>query len=215
MLSNPENLPVLQHDDEEPNPRRVAVFDFDGTITVKDTFIEFALHALGPWRFALGLVKASPWLAGWKLGLRTGAEAKEKLFGYLYAGMKLAEFERRGASFAPKISKMLHPLGSNRLKVHVDDGDTVYIISASMPAWIRPWAAERGVPPSHVMGTEPEVDADGRLTGRFATPNCSGEQKVRRLEQCEPCRADYELWAYGNSEGDEALFAYAENATRL
>ena len=80
------------------------------------------------------------------------------------------------------------------------------------------------------MGTQIEV-IDGRLTGRFATPNCYGPEKVRRLkeyinEKVSPVGGGLEGWggkevsptggdlegaiiAYGDSRGDKELLAYA------
>ena len=62
-----------------------------------------------------------------------------------------------------------------RLREHVERGDTVYVISASLPEWVEPWCKNLGV--NTVLATEVEVDEDGRLTGRFKTKNCSGRRR--------------------------------------
>ena len=62
-----------------------------------------------------------------------------------------------------------------------------------------------------IVGTRIEVE-NGMVTGRFLTPNCYGEEKVRRLLEVLPDRRLYHLTAYGDSRGDRALLAYADEA---
>ena len=61
-----------------------------------------------------------------------------------------------------------------------------------------------------VLGTKLEV-RDGKLTGRFLTPNCYGQEKVNRLKQVlnEPRQA-YSIKAFGDSRGDKELLEYAD-----
>lgn len=66
--------------------------------------------------------------------------------------------------------------------------------------------------PIIVLGTKVEVDAAGCLTGRFATPNCYGPEKVRRIEAVWPHREQYDVSAFGDSRGDKEMLAYADQA---
>ena len=66
-----------------------------------------------------------------------------------------------------------------------------------------------------MLATEVEVDDDGRLTGRFKTKNCFGQEKVDRLLQAEPHREDYFLTAYGDSRGDRELLAFADEGVNV
>jgi hypothetical protein len=47
----------------------LALFDFDGTLTTRETFGDFMRHAVTPLRRALGAPLFAPMLAGYKLGL--------------------------------------------------------------------------------------------------------------------------------------------------
>ena len=60
-----------------------------------------------------------------------------------------------------------------------------------------------------VVGTEMEVK-NGRMTGRFATPNCYGAEKVRRIEDVIPHREHYRVLAFGDSRGDKEMLEYAD-----
>ena len=62
-----------------------------------------------------------------------------------------------------------------------------------------------------MVATEPEI-RNGRLTGRFATPNCKGAEKVRRILGLFPDRESYRLTAFGDSRGDREMLAMADEA---
>lgn len=55
----------------------LALFDFDGTITFKDSFADFIKYAVGQTRFRLGVACLTPVFAGFLLGLVPAWRAKE------------------------------------------------------------------------------------------------------------------------------------------
>lgn len=187
----------------------ITVFDFDGTLTRKDTLILFAYHVLGQKRARRAILRSLPAILRWKLGLLTNSEAKETLFGHLFRGIRHADFTALGESFAPVIDRHLRSNGFAALTAARERGDEIVIDSASMEEWIAPWAHLHGV--DRVIATRPETDADGRLTGRFATLNCHGPEKVRRFQEEYPDRDHYTITAYGDSSGDRDLLAHADN----
>lgn len=164
----------------------IAPFDFDGTITRHDTLPAFARHAAGASRFVRSVLCSLPAIAAWKLGLRSNGYAKERLFCALYAGMEAVRFNELCNTFADKIDADLNADTMALIERRRADGYEICIVSASPAARIRPWAARHGIDAAHVIATEVEVGADGRLTGRFATPNCYGAEKVRRLHAAFP-----------------------------
>ena len=59
------------------------------------------------------------------------------------------------------------------------------------------------------LGTEFVFDADDRITGDFAGPNCRGQEKVRRLKAAYG--EDMTLTAaYGDTSGDTEMLAMAQ-----
>lgn len=191
----------------------LAVFDFDGTLIKEDSFILFARFAVGLPKFLWALFRSSVKLAKWKLGVCDSGSAKEVLFGHLYKGMPYARFERLGVSFVACLDKKIRHCVVNQMQEFVKAGVPVIILTASVPVWIEPWAKKYGV--SKVVGTEIETDSDGLLTGRFKTPNCRGDEKVRRLLLAMPNLMNYEVWAYGDSAGDDALLSFATHSKKL
>lgn len=193
--------------------RKVALFDFDGTLTQHDTLVTFAVHAVGRCKFFMAMCLSLPWIAGWKCGILSNSKAKEHLFGCLYRGMSLSSFDKKAYSFVSVIEKDIRPEGISALDRHRCCVDDIYIVSASIDRWIIPWARRYGI--KNVIATKPEIDDAGMLTGRFLTPNCYGEEKVRRIKNEINDIEDCEVWAYGDSSGDEAMLAIADHSHRL
>ena len=193
--------------------RNIAAFDFDGTLTTRDSFPAFIRFAVGVPRFLAGFLLYSPLLVLMKLRLYPGDKAKEKVFSFFFKGWEYGRFKALGSAFASEIEDMRNEPVISRLQEHIAHGDTVYVISASIRDWVEPWSLQQSV--HAVLATEVEVDADGRLTGRFSTRNCNGEEKVNRLLQVEPRRDSYALAAYGDSRGDEPLLALADTGIKI
>lgn len=193
----------------------IGLFDFDGTLVKGDSFIRFGLYAKGRWRFFVALIRAIPWLIGWKIGIVSSSRAKEKMFGYLFKGMPVLEFANKGEEFATVIGNMLRQEIFREFVAFHDAEGRVVIVTASVEDWIRPWAMRQGV--EVVIGTKVEVDRDGRLTGRFSTRNCRGAEKVRRIKEylAEISEADealekYEIHAWGNLPDDKEMLEMAD-----
>ena len=207
---------------------KICVFDFDGTLTTCDTLLRFIPFACGRWAFWWGMLLHAPLLVLMKLGLYDNGRAKERVFRYFFRGMKESMFNNLCDSFADANDDILRPEGIKTLRQALADGHPVFVVSASIDRWVRPFfecrRCENGlegdlapsqtrtpVPSIIIIGTQIEV-TDGRLTGRFATPNCYGEEKVRRLRQLFPELSDYHMIAYGDSSGDRELMTLANEA---
>lgn len=191
--------------------RIVAVFDFDGTLTTKDTFVEFIKHSCGTMKFILGFLLYSPLLVLMKLKLYPNDKCKQKVFSFFFKGMSLVDFQHHCESFSLEIENFKKSSVFSIFQRHISDGADVYIVSASIEDWIIPFSNKYGV--KKVIGTKIEVDTDGILTGRFSTPNCYGAEKVNRFIVHEPNRQDYSLWAYGDSRGDKEMIDYADKGS--
>ena len=191
----------------------LAAFDFDGTLTRRDTFIDFARWSVGWPRLAVALMCSLPAIARWKLGRLDSGKAKETLFGHLFAGMPAEEFDRLGRDYARRIRQITRPEIVGRMGALMVEGTPACIVTASLRNWVEPWAKSMGV--GKVIATEAEVGPDGRLTGRFATPNCRGPEKVRRLKEAYPDLNPARLIAYGDSSGDNELLAFAGSGVRI
>lgn len=189
--------------------RRVTLFDFDGTLISGDSFPKFALKAVGKLRFIQALAACAMRLCAWKLGLIDGTDAKMHLFRRLYRGMSYAAFEKSGEEFSAVIDGNLRQDIFAAFMDSVRRGDTVYIISASVVEWIEPWA--RNFPGVKVLSTKVEV-RDGVLTGEWASANCKGMEKLRRLRELEPELSDCYVTVYSDNKSDKPLMEMADEA---
>jgi HAD superfamily hydrolase (TIGR01490 family) len=186
----------------------IVAFDFDGTITTRDTFPAFIRFARGAYRLAVGIVLHSPLLIAYKLKLYPNWKIKQQLFAYFFKGATLADFDRTCADFCCQSQHLIRPLAAQAIRRHIENDATLVVLSAGIDNWVRPFAERLGI--TVVLCTQIETDATGRLTGRFSTPNTYGKEKVNRLLACYPNRSDYRLIAYGDSQGDRALLDFAD-----
>ena len=195
---------------EQSSPRVVAAFDFDGTLTTRDTFARVIGWRISRCRLIHHWVATSPLLAKYALGLVSNDTHKMALFFRRFRGWTLPEFIKHTTDFATaRIPHLLRPAAVEKLQAHLRWGHTVVIVTASFPHWIVPWARSANV--SVVLGSHLEIERK-RLTGRMAGPNCYGPEKLRRLLAAFPDRDQYTLIAYGDSRGDRELLAAADEA---
>jgi phosphatidylglycerophosphatase C len=192
----------------------VAAFDFDGTLTRRDSLLPYLYRSLGWPRFLLALLMSSPWLLGYALGLVSNHRAKARLLKLSLRGRSVQDVDQWAANFvAHYLPRQWQAETLARLVQHQRDGHCCVIVSASPGIYLHRVGALLGV--DAVICTELEIQ-DGALTGRMRTPNCHGEEKVRRLQAWLAARgqsrAEITLHAYGDSRGDVPLLNLADYA---
>lgn len=195
-----------------PPARRIAAWDFDGTITERDTLGGFLVAFGGRRRFAASMSKRSAALAR---GVRDNIardRAKELLIGDIVRGRTVADYEAAGRAYASGLDRRLRATSMTRVEQHRTDGDELVIVSASLDTYLQPFAALHGF--VHVIGVT-LAEHNGVLTGDFARPNVRAEQKATRLQEWidETGGGTVRIWAYGNSSGDDHLLAMADHPT--
>ena len=196
-------------------PIVIASFDFDGTLTKRDTFMPFLARGLGWPRFLLALLKCSPWLAAFALRLIPNHVAKQKLMRVTLQGQTITEMDDwTNRWLAQNFPGQLQTWTMARLAEHQQQGHCCVMVSASPDIYLKRVAQQLGF--DALLCTEMAV-VDGRLTGLMKTPNCHGEQKVLRLKAWMAGRfgADAEgatLYAYGDTSGDKPMLRMAARA---
>ena len=187
----------------------VAAFDFDGTLTRRETLLAFLLHTFGKTRVAYNALLLSPTLLGYALGLIPNDIAKQRVFVRCLGGMRMEELEAHGKQFAEQILPgLMRQEAMQRLAWHQQQGHRCVVISASMTLYVSPWAIKAGF--DDVLATNLETRPDGTTTGMLAGENCYGVEKVHRLEVLLGEREGYTLYAYGDSRGDRELLEMAD-----
>lgn len=188
--------------------KKIAVFDFDGTITKGDTLFKFILFSHGKFLLFKGLIINSIMLIRYFTGNITNNDAKEILFSYFFKGTPYLKFKEDGFNFKCRIEKNVRIQAVKKINEYIAAKTPVYIVSASIREWIEPWANNIGI--DKVISTEIEVDSNGLITGKFSTPNCFGIEKVNRLSFF--LNGDEYIIAYGDSKGDDELLRFANES---
>lgn len=190
--------------------KKVYAFDFDGTLTTKDTFIQLIAYARGWWHLIGGLLLFAPILVLMKLRLYPNWKAKQQVFSFFFKGMSIDAFDELCRNFAHDSQKLLRKKGVRTLSEAVAEGSDVVIVSASIINWVEPFFSDYGGAVK-VEGTKIDVRND-IVTGKFLTKNCYGEEKVKRISRRYPNRKSYYLIAFGDSKGDRRMLDYADEA---
>ncbi|MBA3593241.1 MAG: HAD-IB family hydrolase [Polaromonas sp.] len=192
-------------------PVEVAAFDFDATLTRRDTLLPYLLRGLGWPRFVWALLLSGPWLAAFALRLMSNHRAKARLLRVALGGRTEAEIARWTDTFVRDyLPAQWQPDMLARLRRHQDLGHCCVIVSASPGIYLHEGGRVLGM--DGVLCTE-LASLDGALTGEMATPNCHGQEKVRRLQAwlAHRClKKAVVLHAYGDSSGDVPLLNLAD-----
>ena len=192
------------------SPRKdqaIVAFDFDGTLTVRDSFTAFLRWRAGPGGWALGLVKMAPALASYARDRDRGRIKAASVREFL-GGVPRAQLEAEAEAFAQEAwAGFMRPDALTVWKAWGDNGAHRVIVTASPETTVAPFARRLGA--EALLGTPLVFDSEDRVTGAFASPNCRGEEKVRRLRAVYG--GDIQLAAaYGDTSGDTEMIAIAK-----
>ena len=185
----------------------LAIFDFDGTITHKDSFRHFLQYAVRKSVYYRGLIVLSPVMIGYLLGLVPNNVAKQRVFAHFFGGWSTEIFGAIAEEYSSsEVGKIVRPEALKRIVWHQRQEHRVVVVLASIRSWLSRWCEAQGV---DLVSTEVE-EKDGILTGQFLTLNCHGGEKVNRLKgRFDFSKIDY-VYAYGNSSGDKEILELAD-----
>jgi phosphatidylglycerophosphatase C len=193
----------------------VAAFDVDGTLTVRDCVVPFLARMSGG-RGRLGLrLACRPLPLVGALARRDRDAVKAVATRAALAGQPFDRVAEEARAYAGLIgTSWLREDTTARLAWHRGQGHRVVLVSASYEVYVAPLAAALG---AEAVATRLTVGDDGRLTGALDGPNCRAAEKVVRLRawQAAVGAEGAELWAYGDSAGDDALLAAADHPLRV
>jgi len=184
-----------------------VAFDFDGTLTIRDSFTEFLRWRAGPAGWALGLVKLAPAVAAYARDRDRGRIKAASVREFL-KGTPRADLEADAERFADRVwSRFMRP---DALEVWNDwgaKGAHRVIVTASPETTVAPFARRLGA--EALLGTPLMFDLGDRVAGAFAGPNCRGQEKVRRLQAVYGDELRLTA-AYGDTSGDTEMLAIAD-----
>ncbi|MBT3549134.1 MAG: HAD-IB family hydrolase [Gammaproteobacteria bacterium] len=185
---------------------KIAFFDFDGTITKKDSTIGFIRFFVGDLKFIFGIIILLPLLILYKVNILSNNYIKIIIVTFFFKGTKKLDFERKASIYSRQIlHKLIRKKALDKLNWHKKRGHTIVIVSASINAWLQDWCDSNNF---SLIATELEI-VNERITGRLLPNNCYGPEKVIRiLKKYNLSDYDY-IYAYGNSRGDYEMLDIA------
>jgi phosphatidylglycerophosphatase C len=187
--------------------RPLVAFDFDGTLTARDSFLAFLRWRFGARTYAARMASLAPaglkWLTDRRRDRLKSAVIKTFLGGL--AAEEIAADSRRFA--AQQSTRLIRPDALACWKRWQGGGARLVIVTASPELTVGPFA--HGLGADLLLGTRLETDSAGRLTGLLVGANCRGPEKVHRLR--EAFGEDVALAAaYGDSDGDREMLKLAD-----
>ena len=187
--------------------KKLALFDFDGTITTHDSFREFLLYSFG-WRsFVAAVLLHVPHFFLYSIGFFSNHSLKERFSTYFFKNMSISEFEQLAQKFVVKrLTKIVRPSAMKKMLSHIKDGDRVVVVSASFEDYLKHWCQMQGI---ELIATKLE-HSNGAYTGNILGKNCWGEEKVERIKQILDLNEYEKVYAYGDSRGDREMFSIAD-----
>jgi phosphatidylglycerophosphatase C len=184
----------------------LALFDFDGTITRRDTFVDFLRSAAHPLRLYPALVVVMPLWVLHRVRLLSVSPIKKVLIFAAFKGWSACAFEERGRRYAKeRLPHLLNPVVVSRIGFHQSQRHRVVVVTASPADWIAAWCTEHGI---EVISTQVEK-TNNRLTGRLLGKDCRGAEKARRIRETIDLSAARYIYAYGDSRDDREMLALA------
>jgi HAD superfamily hydrolase (TIGR01490 family) len=193
----------LQH----PARMNLALFDFDGTITDRETFAAFLRYAIPRHRRVLGTALFPPLVIGYRLGLVSGVHIRSKLVDFGFRGLSADAVAQAGRHFAAQVlPSILRPEAMQRIRWHKAQGDKIVVVSGALDVYLSPWCEQQQL---ELVCSSLEA-RHGVLTGRYEGQQCVKAEKCRRVrELCAP-ESFPVVYAYGDTEEDLDMLAMAQ-----
>ena len=184
--------------------KRIFFFDFDGTVTNKDSFLLFTFYTVG----IVELFKY--WLKTLLKIIFTSIDKgklKEQFFIDNFKNIGEKEFQNICNNFEKKYFSSIVKNSFLQYLKNLRDEDEVVIVTASVKNYLKPWCNKLKL---KLISTELEIK-DGKLTGYFSTPNCNYKEKVNRIKAKYDLQIYDDIYVFGDTEGDSEMMSLTKN----
>lgn len=189
-------------------PRVIAAFDFDNTLIDRDSLLPFLFYTAG-WKTTVSrLFQLLPDFIKYLIRMKTRQQVKEDILTKFFQGKDITRLKQKGDAYAHlKLDQFIQSEALQRLRWHQQQGHECCIISASVDLYLEPWAIRHGI--TRVISSQLIIE-EGKVTGKLQGLNCWGPEKVRRLIAELGPKETFQLYAYGDSRGDQELLNLAD-----
>ncbi len=184
---------------DKAQKQTLVLIDFDGTITKKDSFLDFILFSNSILRFLIKAFQSLPILIALKIKLISTDKAKEKIFSTFYKGELETDLIEKGKLYCEKqLPQILRIEVLGVLQNHIAQNHTICVVTASAKFWIEPWCKKNNY---NLICTKYEIQSQ-RITGNFSGKNCRGDEKVERIKHTYQLEMYKDVFCYGDTPDD-------------
>ncbi|MBJ7427801.1 MAG: HAD-IB family phosphatase [Bacteroidia bacterium] len=177
----------------------VAFFDFDGTISFKDSFLEFIKYSKGKEQLILCVIINAPFVLLYYIHCYSNHKLKERFFSYFFKNCSEVELTEKGNLFSQnQLPKICYPSALLLIQWHKEQNHDIYILTASSSIWLNNWCKTNHL---KLIATEFET-MNGVYTGKIVGKNCHGQEKENRIKDLFLSYNWNESYGYGNEKSD-------------
>ncbi|MFT4021281.1 MAG: HAD-IB family phosphatase [Acinetobacter sp.] len=185
--------------------KALALFDFDGTLYLKDSFTQFIFYTLSKGHIAHRGIQILPWINAYFVNLYPAHLMRERLYKQMFKHQDLRHIEPIAKNYSAQIIDSLNPVLLAQLKQHQALGHQVVVVSASLDLYLKYVCDWLNV---DLICTQTEVK-DAVLTGQYASEDCSGIHKKIQVMSKYKLAEFAQIYAYGNSKEDIDMLSLA------
>ncbi|PXW12998.1 HAD superfamily hydrolase (TIGR01490 family) [Chryseobacterium sp. CBTAP 102] len=185
--------------------KKLYCFDFDGTLTYKDTMFMY-LKFYDSTKYRIQFLRHVPLFILLKLKLAETEKVKKSFIGSILRGQTQEKIEQKSKQFFEMhYPKIVRENALDFIK-NIDRNNTQsLLVTASLDIWVKPFAEELKM---ELVSTRAEFK-NGVFTGNFVGKNCNGNEKLVRIkEEINDSRYD-KIIAFGDTSGDRPMLKWA------
>lgn len=188
--------------------KKLYLFDFDGTLTHKDTmFLYLKFYDSSKYNFQF--LKHIPLFILLKLHLLDAGKVKKSFISSILKGEKRQKIEEKSRLFFDKYYPSVFRENALEFIKNIDRQNTeCFIVTASLNIWVKPFAEQFSM---NLISTEAEFKND-IFTGNFKTKNCNGKEKVNRIKKAIENKKYDKIIAFGDTSGDHPMLKFADES---
>lgn len=188
--------------------KKLYLFDFDGTLTYKDTMFLF-LKFYNPAKYSIQFLKHVPLFILLKLKLANAEAVKKSFISSILKGESRYNIDKKAKLFFDENYPSLIRENASDFINNIDREHTEsYIVSASLDIWVQPFAEKFNMT---LLATKAEFK-DDVFTGKFIGKNCNKDEKVCRIEAELGDKKFDKIIAFGDTSGDKPMFKFANES---
>jgi len=188
--------------------KKLYLFDFDGTLTYKDTMFLY-LKFYNCTKFNFQFLKHIPLFILLKLKLASAEKVKKSFISSILKGQSKTKIEEKSQQFFEKYYPEIIRENAIEFIKNIDREHTEsYLVTASLDIWVKPFAEKFKM---NLLATRAEFKNE-IFTGNFVGNNCNGGEKVHRIKEALQGKKFDKTIAFGDTSGDKEMLEWANES---